>query len=142
MCGWIVRSGTGRGKGGGRLLVSEVPTQDPSSPRPSSPIALPPTGRRGRKHRAPLLQIRLPVLPIDGAQAVRDLAEGDFGADAVEDGRHEVAVLLRRGGEGGERRGGLLAVASLSQGAQALHLVALGGGIDAQDLPRHLDLGL
>jgi len=40
----------------GELVGFERPRSIPSSPRPSSPIALPPTGRRGRKKPIPLVQ--------------------------------------------------------------------------------------
>ena len=40
----------------GEMVGFERPRTHPSSPRPSSPIALPPTGRRGRKKPIPLVQ--------------------------------------------------------------------------------------
>ena len=66
-----------------------------------------------------LLQTRLPILPVDPPQGDRDLPERDLGPYAVEDGRHEVAVLLGGGGEGLDGRGGASRVPPLPQGSHA-----------------------
>ncbi|HEV7784740.1 MAG TPA: ABC transporter transmembrane domain-containing protein, partial [Thermoanaerobaculia bacterium] len=55
----------------GEMVGFERPRTDPSSPRPSSPIALPPTGRRGRKAGLSLWRRAKPI-PLVQQTAVAD----------------------------------------------------------------------